>query len=190
MLLSAGYQTTGYAVSERMDEYSEIAMDRLYRWSQVSLIIWMNIQWISREVLPNGVIIATFRNQNNGILQIQKLINFWDFAWKLLYFDSINSYTWNFMNDKKIVLFRELLETLSMETTLTICVKVCTICRLNQYYSTISSRSTYQAGARQLSASFWMRWLSAVPEELLGQLNFTRTIPRVMLAICLLGFTR
>jgi len=37
VLLSAGYQTTGYAVSERMDEYSEIAMDRLYRWSQSAI---------------------------------------------------------------------------------------------------------------------------------------------------------
>ena len=43
VLLSAGYQTTGYAVSERMDEYSEIAMDRLYRWAQVILFIHLRL---------------------------------------------------------------------------------------------------------------------------------------------------
>jgi len=34
VLLSAGHQVTGSGVMERMEEYTELAMDRLYRWAQ------------------------------------------------------------------------------------------------------------------------------------------------------------
>ena len=36
ILLASGHQTTGLAVMERMEELRELALDRLYRWAQVS----------------------------------------------------------------------------------------------------------------------------------------------------------
>jgi len=34
VLTAAGHQATGFGVSERMENYSELALDRLYRWAQ------------------------------------------------------------------------------------------------------------------------------------------------------------
>lgn len=37
ILLAAGHQTTGLSVMERMEEFRELAMDRLYRWAQAAV---------------------------------------------------------------------------------------------------------------------------------------------------------
>ena len=33
--MAAGQETTGQSIMERMEEYREQALDRLYRWAQV-----------------------------------------------------------------------------------------------------------------------------------------------------------
>jgi hypothetical protein len=34
--MAAGQETTGHSIMERMEEFRETALDKLYRWAQVS----------------------------------------------------------------------------------------------------------------------------------------------------------